>query len=216
MIGSLFERKGKFMSYIAINWSKTILKIGKIKFSVNGLKNIDLKGNYFFIPNHESALDIPLVFASIPMHVVSVAKIELSRIPFFGWSMISGGHFFVDRSNHKKAMRSIEKAKISMKKNPRSVFLFPEGTRSLDGKVGRFKKGGLKLAIDLGVPIVPVGIVGTNQFQSNLRKGRNIGTLELNIGKPLQTKNIKQNELLSFVEDLRKKVILLKELDVTA
>ena len=215
MIGSIFERKGKLMSWIAINWSKTILKIGKIKFNIKGLKNIDLRKNYFFVPNHESALDIPLVFASIPMHVVSVAKIELSRIPFFGWSMIAGGHFFVDRSNHKKAMRSIEKARISMNKNPRSVFLFPEGTRSLDGKVGRFKKGGLKLAIDLGVPIVPVGIVGTNQFQSNLKKGLNIGNIELNIGKPIQTKKIKEKELLSFVEELRKKVILLKAKDVS-
>ena len=215
MIGSIFERKGKLMSWIAINWSKTILKIGKIKFNINGLKNIDLRKNYFFVPNHESALDIPLVFASIPMHVVSVAKIELSRIPFFGWSMIAGGHFFVDRSNHKKAMRSIEKARISMNKNPRSVFLFPEGTRSLDGKVGRFKKGGLKLAIDLGIPIVPVGIVGTNQFQSNLKKGLNIGNIELNIGKPIQTKKIKEKELLSFVEELRKKVILLKAKDVS-
>ena len=112
------------MSWIAINWSKTILKIGKIKFNINGLKNIDLRKNYFFVPNHESALDIPLVFASIPMHVVSVAKIELSRIPFFGWSMIAGGHFFVDRSNHKKAMRSIEKARISMKKIQDRFFYF--------------------------------------------------------------------------------------------
>ena len=215
IIGSIFERKGKLMSFIAINWSKIILKVGKINFNINGLKNIDLRKNYFFVPNHESALDIPLVFASIPMHVVSVAKIELSRIPFFGWSMIAGGHFFVDRSNHKKAMRSIEKARISMNKNPRSVFLFPEGTRSLDGKVGRFKKGGLKLAIDLGVPIVPVGIVGTNQFQSNLKKGLNIGNIELNIGKPIQTKKIKEKELLSFVEELRKKVILLKAKDVS-
>ena len=215
MIGSIFERKGKLMSFIAINWSKIILKVGKINFNINGLKNIDLRKNYFFVPNHESALDIPLVFASIPMHVVSVAKIELSRIPFFGWSMIAGGHFFVDRSNHKKAMRSIEKARISMNKNPRSVFLFPEGTRSLDGKVGRFKKGGLKLAIDLGVPIVPVGIVGTNQFQSNLKKGLNIGAIELNIGKPIQTKKIKKKELLSFAEKLRKKVILLKAKDVS-
>ena len=215
MIGSIFERKGKLMSFIAINWSKIILKVGKINFNVNGLKNIDLRKNYFFVPNHESALDIPLVFASIPMHVVSIAKIELSRIPFFGWSMIAGGHFFVDRSNHKKAMRSIEKARISMNKNPRSVFIFPEGTRSLDGKVGRFKKGGLKLAIDLGIPIVPVGIVGTNQFQSNLKKGLNIGNIELNIGKPIQTKKIKEKELLSFVEELRKKVILLKAKDVS-
>ena len=83
MIGSIFERKCKLMSFIAINWSKIILKVGKINFNINGLKNIDLKNNYFFVPNHESALDIPLVFASIPMHVVSVAKIELSRIPFF-------------------------------------------------------------------------------------------------------------------------------------
>ena len=214
ILGSFFERRGKFMSWIAINWSKIILKVGKINFNINGLKNIDLRKNYFFVPNHESALDIPLVFASIPMHVVSVAKIELSRIPFFGWSMIAGGHFFVDRSNHKKAMRSIEKARISMNKNPRSVFLFPEGTRSLNEKVCRFKKGGLKLAIDLGVPIVPVGIVGTNQFQSNLKKGLNIGEIELNIGKPIQTKKIKKKELLSFVEELRKKVILLKAKDV--
>ena len=213
MVGSLIERKGKLMSWIAINWSKTILKIGKIKFKVNGLKNIDLSKNYFFVPNHESALDIPLVFASIPMHVVSVAKIELSRIPFFGWSMIAGGHFFVDRSNHKKAKKSLEKARISMKKNPRSVFLFPEGTRSFDGKVRRFKKGGLKLAIDLGVSIVPVGIVGTNQFQLNLKKGNNIGKIEMNIGKPILTNNVKEKELLNFVEDLRKKVILLKALD---
>ena len=215
MIGSIFERKGKLMSFIAINWSKIILKVGKINFNINGLKNIDLRKNYFFVPNHESALDIPLVFASVPMHVVSVAKIELSRIPFFGWSMIAGGHFFVDRSNHKKAMKSIEKARISMNKNPRSVFLFPEGTRSLDGMVGRFKKGGLKLAIDLGVPIVPVGIVGTNQFQSNLKRGLNIGNIELNIGKPIQTKKIKKKEMLSFVEELRKKVILLKAKDVS-
>ena len=215
MIGSIFERKGKLMSWIAINWSKTILKVGKINYNINGLKNIDLRKNYFFVPNHESALDIPLVFASIPMHVVSVAKIELSRIPFFGWSMITGGHFFVDRYNHKKAMRSIEKARISMKKNPRSVFLFPEGTRSLDGKVGRFKKGGLKLAIDLGVPIVPVGIIGTNKFQSNLKKGCNIGNIELNIGKPIQTEKIKQEELPNFVNVIRKKVILLKAKDVS-
>ena len=80
--------------------------------------------------------------------------------------------------------------------------------------MGRFKKGGLKLAIDLGVPIVPVGIVGTNQFQSNLKKGLNIGNIELNIGKPIQTKKIKEKELLSFVEELRKKVILLKAKDV--
>ena len=70
------------------------------------------------------------------------------------------------------------------------------------------------MAIDLGIPIVPVGIVGTNQFQSNLKKGRNIGNIELNIGKPIQTKKIKEKELLSFVQELRKKVILLKAKDV--
>ena len=142
MVGSLIERKGKLMSWIAINWSKTILKIGKIKFKVNGLKNIDLSRNYFFVPNHESALDIPLVFASIPMHVVSVAKIELSRIPFFGWSMIAGGHFFVDRSNHKKAKKSLEKARISMKKILDLFFYFLKELALLMEKCAGLKKGG--------------------------------------------------------------------------
>ena len=210
VVGSIFERKGKFMSWIAINWSKTILKVGKIEYNVFGLENIDLKKIYFFAPNHESALDIPLVFAAFPMHVVSIAKIELSRIPIFGWSMLAGGHFFVDRANHNKAIQSLVKAKKSMLNNPRSIFLFPEGTRSKNGKVGKFKKGGILMAIDMELPIVPIGIIGTKKCQDEMRKGKKYGSIDLRIGNPISTKNQKKEGLIEFVDSIRNQVINLK------
>ena len=198
------------MSWIAINWSKVILRTGKIEYNIFGLDNIDLKKIYFFIPNHESALDIPLVFAAFPMHVVSIAKIELSRIPIFGWSMLAGGHFFVDRTNHNKAIESLVKAKESMLHNPRSVFLFPEGTRSKNGKVGKFKKGGISMAIDMELPIVPIGIIGTKKCQDQMRKGKKYKSIDLIIGSPVLTKNQKKEGLIEFVDSIRNKVINLK------
>ena len=78
--------------------------MGGLRFSVHGLKKLDSNGHYIFASNHESALDIPLVFAGLPYHIVSISKIELKYIPIFGWAMMAGGHFFVDRQNHKKAI----------------------------------------------------------------------------------------------------------------
>ena len=130
VLGSLFERQGKFVGWIVRTWSKNILFFSGIKFISIGFEKIDTSSNYFFAANHESALDIPLVFAAVPLHMVSIAKIELKKIPFLGWAMQAGGHFFVDRKNHQRSMSLMNFAKKSMKDNPRSVIIFPEGTRS--------------------------------------------------------------------------------------
>ena len=195
------------MGWIVRTWSKNILLFSGIKFKTTGIENIDLGSNYFFAANHESALDIPLVFASVPFQMVSVAKIELKHIPFLGWAMQAGGHFFVDRKNHQRSMKSMNKARKSMEDNPRSVIIFPEGTRSKNGKVMPYKKGGLVMAIDLNIPVVPVGIIGARSYTRNRFDRKKSTRLEIKIGKPLNTNNLTYNDRNDFVKKVRTEVI---------
>ena len=173
------------LGFCANLWAKLILFFGGIKYSVKGLENLDRNGAYIFAGNHASGFDILLAFATLPYWVVSVAKIELKSIFVLGWVMTAAGHIFVDRGRGEKAVKSLEIAKNSLLKTPRSVLLFPEGTRTLDGNLGLFKKGGLMLSLDTGIPIVPVAFSGTFQM---LEKGswsiRN-KPIEMRIGKPI-------------------------------
>ena len=124
--------------------------------------------------------------------------------------MIAGGHFFVDRSNHKKSMESLDKAKDSMKKTPRSIILYPEGTRSIDGSIQSFKKGGLVMAMNMGVPVVPIAMCGTSEAmpRNGLKLSKN--PLELRIGTPIETLEIKYEERNELVDEVRDSVIKLK------
>ena len=173
----------------ARKWGRTILLLSGIKYSVTGLDNLKLENkSYFFASNHASALDIPLAFAGIPIWLVSIAKIELKSIPVLGWVMTTAGHVFVDRNNKEKAFLSLENAKKTFTKNPRSVLIFPEGTRTSNGELMKFKTGGLKMAIDLGIPIVPVACKGTYEMLKNGSRKIGNNKLELKIGVPILTK----------------------------
>jgi len=123
--------------------------------------------------------------------------------------MIAGGHFFVDRSNHKKSIESLDKAKDSMEKNPRSIIIYPEGTRSVDGSILPFKKGGLVMSMNMGVPVVPVAMCGTREA---MKKGFKLNKypLELRIGKPIETSKIKYGQRNEFVDEVRNSIINLK------
>ena len=210
IVGSIFEWRGRFFGWIGQKWAKTLLSIGAINYSVHGLENLNKDSNYVFASNHESALDILLVFAGLPYHIVFISKIELKKIPLFGLAMIAGGHFFVDRSNHKKSMESLDKAKDSMKKTPRSIILYPEGTRSIDGSIQSFKKGGLVMAMNMGLPVVPIAMCGTREAMQ--KKGLKLSKypLELRIGKPIETSGINYEQRNEFVDEVRKSVIRLK------
>jgi len=151
-----------------------------------------------------------LVFAGLPFHVVAISKIELKWIPIFGWAMMAGGHFFVDRRNYTRALKSLEKAKLSMAKNPRSVIIYPEGTRSLDGKVKPFKKGGLVMAMQMGIPVVPIALCGTGNVLKKKGFTLNRQAIELRIGNPIETQNLDTDNRNQFVEDVRQEVIALK------
>lgn len=159
--------------------------MGGIQYRVEGLENLDAQKQYIFMSNHESALDILLVFASLPYQLVFMSKKELKKIPFVGWAMILGKHIFVDRHNHAAALASMAEANQSLKQYPRSIMIFPEGTRSRDGIMKPFKKGGVILALETGMDIVPMAVLNTANV---LQKGSyrvHTQSIELRIGKPI-------------------------------
>jgi 1-acyl-sn-glycerol-3-phosphate acyltransferase len=117
-------------------------------------------GPLIFASNHESALDIWVLVEMLPRMVRFVAKAELFRIPVFGWYMRLGGHVSVDRRNHVQAVQSL-RAAAALVRAGTSLIVFPEGTRSPDGRVQPFKKGPFALAMEAGVPVVPVAVSGS-------------------------------------------------------
>ena len=159
-----------------------------INVRVIGLDKLDRNADYIFAPNHASSLDIPLILGFLPFWIVPISKIELKWIPFLGWAMQAAGHVFVDRRDHEKAMLSIAKIKNSLLKNPRSILIFPEGSRTNDGKVNQFKTGGLSIGISTKISIVPVAIGGTFESLSKHSKKFVNKLLTINIGSPVDTR----------------------------
>jgi len=211
LIISIFDWRRKIFGYVGRIWSKIILRAANVPYSVRGLDKLQGNKNYVFAGNHESAFDIPLAFAGIPYHLVSISKKELKWIPVFGWAMQAGGHIFVDRSQHGKAVASLDKAASSLQNFPRSVLLFPEGTRSVDGKVHKFKKGGLVLAIKSKMPVVPFAVCGTAEVVTKGSWNLRPKLIELRIGNPISTTNLKYEDRDKFVDQVRTEVIRLKK-----
>ena len=178
---------GKILSKIVKYWARTIFFSARVKVKIIGLDNLDALKNYIFAANHSSSLDIPLMLGFLPFWIVPVSKIELKWIPFLGWAMQMAGHIFVDRRDHQRAMTSISKTKESLLKTPRSILLFPEGSRTNDGNIQPFKSGGLSLGISTGMPIVPIAILGT--FESLSKKSNTFKNklLTIKIGSPIET-----------------------------
>ena len=204
MIIMLFDRQGKSVEFIMSKWAWFLLKLAGVKIEVNGLENLTPGESYIFISNHASLLDIPTVCLGLPFQLRFLAKKELFKIPLFGPALLSAGHIKIDRGNLESAVKSLKEAAIVLKKRGYSALVFAEGTRSLNGEVGRFKKGGVILALSMGIPIVPVSISGSASLAAKGVYLVKSGGIKMTIGKPISTegKDISaRHQLVSVVRD---------------
>jgi 1-acyl-sn-glycerol-3-phosphate acyltransferase len=154
---ALVFRSGDPSHIVARIWAWLILKTCGIQVLVDGLEHIDKGRIYVFASNHQSLFDIPILFAHLPISFRILFKRSLLRIPFLGWHLWLCGHIPVERENPLRARQSLERAAAHIRAKS-SIVVFPEGTRSRDGAIGRFKNGSFLLAIRAGVPVVPVTI----------------------------------------------------------
>jgi 1-acyl-sn-glycerol-3-phosphate acyltransferase len=142
-------------------WSKALLRMAKIQLETTGREHIVPGESYVVMSNHQSHFDIPVVFQALGIPVRMVAKRELFGIPVMGPAMRYSGFVEVDRARHTKALRSLSAARERLQRDQTSVWIAPEGTRSVDGALGKFKRGGFHLAIDAGLRILPVAVDGS-------------------------------------------------------
>jgi 1-acyl-sn-glycerol-3-phosphate acyltransferase len=180
---------------------------------VVGLDNLDQSEHYFFASNHESHFDVCLIFSTLPFWLISVAKKSLLYVPIFGWAVAAGGTVWVDRKNTKNAVSSMTSAAQSLTKRPgRNVIVFPEGTRTRDGNLQPFKKGGIVLAIQTGMPIVPVCVTGTmNVVPKGGRWVTPKQKLAVIYGKPIPTAGLTYDDRDMLCKKLEDAVAELKK-----
>ena len=144
----------------AVPWARILALATPMRVRVEGRENIDPQQSYVLVSNHQSQFDIFLLYGWLGVDFKWVMKQELRTVPGIGMACDRLGHIFIDRSNHTAAMATLEEAKKKIV-NGTSVMFFPEGTRSRDGKLMQFKKGAFRMALDLGLPILPLTVTGT-------------------------------------------------------
>jgi len=155
---ALVDRSGRRTRRVGGAWSRLLLRILQVRVRVSGLAHA-VAGPAVYAANHASALDILVVFGHLPVDFRIVYKRSLSLVPLLGWAIWLGGHVPIDRSHPFRARRGLDAAARRIRGGT-SVVVFPEGTRSPDGAVRRFKRGSFSLALQAGVPVVPVSLVG--------------------------------------------------------
>ncbi len=202
IVVSFFTRTGNPVHIVARIWAQSILMASRVKVSITGLSNIEPSKSYVYMCNHQSNFDIPVLLGYLPVQFRWLAKAELFKIPIFGRAMLGAGYVKIDRFNRESAFQSINEAAARMK-NGVSVMIFPEGTRSKDGSLKSFKKGGFVMAVDSGVPIVPVILRGTWPImaKSSLRIHR--GNVELEITNPIDTTGYSRETKEDLMERVR-------------
>ncbi|MFN8134820.1 MAG: lysophospholipid acyltransferase family protein [Bacteroidales bacterium] len=144
----------------ARNWARTAITANGSVIKVTGLEHIPMSGGVLFVSNHQSNFDIPILIGFVPRDKGFVAKAELMKVPVFSMWMKALGCVIINRSDARQSLQALNQAAVRLKEG-HTLVIFPEGTRSSDGKLGRFKAGSLKLALNANVPIVPVTIKGS-------------------------------------------------------
>ncbi|MBW2433993.1 MAG: 1-acyl-sn-glycerol-3-phosphate acyltransferase, partial [Deltaproteobacteria bacterium] len=151
----------------------------------------------------QSNFDIPVLLGYLTVQFRWLAKMELFKIPIFGHAMRKAGYISIDRNNRESAFKSLELAAEKIR-NGVSVLIFPEGTRSRDGRIQPFKKGGFVMAIESGVPIVPVIISGARAIMTKGKFRVNPGQIRLSIQKPIDTTIYSRDTKEALMERVRR------------
>jgi 1-acyl-sn-glycerol-3-phosphate acyltransferase len=202
----LLDPHGKHVYRINQLWSWLFLRIAGISVKITGVNHVDSNQKYVFMVNHQSNIDIPVLINSLSQFQLRwIAKKELLWVPFFGWAMWASKHITIDRTNPLGALKTLQRAKERIAAGI-SVVVFPEGTRSRDGKLLRFKKGGFRLAVQTGTAIVPVTINGSGALLPSGAWRLQPGTIEVTLGQPIAVEGYQLGNLRLLSEQVRERI----------
>lgn len=200
-IATVFWRNAEFVHKVQQFWSRSFFWLMFLPVSVDGAEHIQPKQSYVFVANHQSMFDVWLVYGWLPVIFKWLMKAELRKVPFVGTGCKAAGHIFIDRRNAKAAMESLKEVEKQLV-NGVSTVIFPEGTRSLTGEVGRFKRGAFQIAWDLGLPVIPLSLDGCLDVLPKGKPFVHRHPVHMHIGEPIDLKQfVDPNEAIEAVRN---------------
>ena len=202
-----FTKDGRLIHlYSAVPWAKGVLTVCGVTVVVKGAEGVNPEVPRIYMTNHQSAFDIFAVLACVPVHFKFILKQELMRIPLFGQAVARAGYIGIERKDPRKAIESMNAAADRIRAGA-SVLIFPEGTRSPDGVLGPFKKGGFHLAVRSGCDIVPISITDSYRIVPKGSLRINKGTFTLRIGAPIPVAGCGKKDVPALMDTVRTAIL---------
>lgn len=212
-VGGLVLPPRRVFRWMGRRWGRSTLAAAGIRLEARFECDLTTVGRAILMPNHQSLYDIPALLATLPGQTRFLAKQSLFRIPIFGWSLRTGGFIPVDRGGSSRQAREVFQKAIEGLGAGDSVLVFPEETRTADGLLGPFKKGGFLLALRSGLPVVPVGIRGNFAVRPKgswiIRPGR----VALHYGRPVRSEDFSVRDIEQFMAVVRREVARLASIE---
>lgn len=202
---SPFDPGGRLQHRCAQTWSRLILATSLIRVRVRGLENLDGGKHYVFVANHQSYMDIPIVFGYFPEGFRILAKASLFSIPFLGWHLRRTGNMPIGRRNVRANARRLLQA-VNYIREGHSIVVFPEGGRSVGGGIEEFRTGVFLAAIKVGAPVVPVAIAGSRHVLGRNSWHIRPGQVELIFTSPIETESMHRGELEELVSQVHQRI----------
>lgn len=199
------DRGGKVGHYYAKLWGKVALLVNRVKVRVEGMEQLNGQGPYIFMSNHQGYYDIFAFLSHLPYPFKWLAKKELFSVPFLGWTMAAVGYISVDRGGTRDTVEAMNEAAQRIREGT-SVVIFPEGSRSPDGSIQPFKKGGFTLAIKSKVPIVPVAISGSRDIMPKGKWTVHPGKIRIAISPPIETERFGLKDREGLMKKVRETI----------
>ncbi len=205
LLSSLTDSTGRVQHRIARAWGRMLMAVFLVRVRVRDGSGLAGAQPCVFASNHFSLIDTPLMFGFMPVPFRILARAGLWRIPFIGWHLNRAGHLPVDRKNPRRAAANIAHAAKKVRAG-RSILVFPEGGRRRGPQARRFKTGAAHIAIQSGVPLVPVAIAGTQAILPPGSYHLRPGPVELRIGAPILTGTGRAESAIELTSRLRAEV----------
>lgn len=211
IFGSLIVKNNrKLIDKIMLQWAENILSTIRLSVKVKGQERLEIEKNtpVIVMCNHSSLYDIPVAIQALNTSFRFVAKKEMFKIPVLGTAIKYAEFISIDRKNHEQALKDLEKAKDKMLDGI-TLWMAPEGTRSRNGQLAKFKKGGFHIALDTDATIIPIVIKNIHKVQAGDEIKIYLSqTIEVEICKPIDSKNYTHETRAQLIEDVRDSMLL--------